>query len=198
MFETVNKGEVLSIAAELINASVKYKNFNNSYGTSKAEVCKSIALKVTKYKSFASEAQRSFALSLIKEASTERPEYKPQTYDYPNIARIIKGFAKLYYRNMVISKKNGVDLWFIMINNVCAGKMEGSTVVLWDGRLRNAGTNRDEVTKFLADFNADPMEAMKADGRRTGRCCCCGRELTDPDSIAAGIGPICEAKASGF
>jgi hypothetical protein len=32
-------------------------------------------------------------------------------------------------------------------------------------------------------------------GRRTGVCSCCGRELTDPASIAAGIGPIC---AEGF
>lgn len=30
-------------------------------------------------------------------------------------------------------------------------------------------------------------------GKRTGRCSCCGRELTDPASIAAGIGPICAA-----
>lgn len=33
--------------------------------------------------------------------------------------------------------------------------------------------------------------------KRTGRCSCCGRELTDPASIAAGIGPVC-AKRFGF
>ena len=27
-----------------------------------------------------------------------------------------------------------------------------------------------------------------------GRCCVCGRELTDPESIAAGIGPVCAGK----
>lgn len=30
-----------------------------------------------------------------------------------------------------------------------------------------------------------------------GRCRCCGKLLTDPDSIAAGIGPLCAAKAAG-
>lgn len=30
-----------------------------------------------------------------------------------------------------------------------------------------------------------------------GRCGCCGKPLTDPDSIAAGIGPVCAAKAAG-
>ena len=37
-------------------------------------------------------------------------------------------------------------------------------------------------------------EQAAAYGRRSGRCCCCGRELTDPASIAAGIGPVCAAK----
>lgn len=31
-------------------------------------------------------------------------------------------------------------------------------------------------------------------GHRTGVCCICGRELTDSNSVAKGIGPICEGK----
>lgn len=31
-------------------------------------------------------------------------------------------------------------------------------------------------------------------GRLTGSCCCCGRLLTDPQSIADGIGPVCKGK----
>lgn len=38
------------------------------------------------------------------------------------------------------------------------------------------------------------LDDAKAFGRETGICCCCGAELTNPDSIAAGIGPICAAK----
>ena len=34
-------------------------------------------------------------------------------------------------------------------------------------------------------------ESAAAHGRLTGRCVCCGRTLTNPDSVAAGIGPIC-------
>lgn len=41
---------------------------------------------------------------------------------------------------------------------------------------------------------ADPLAAAVAYGRETGQCACCGRELTDPDSIALGVGPICRAK----
>ncbi len=30
--------------------------------------------------------------------------------------------------------------------------------------------------------------------RHEGRCCCCGKPLTDPESILLGIGPICREK----
>lgn len=41
---------------------------------------------------------------------------------------------------------------------------------------------------------ADPLAAAVAYGRETGQCACCGRELTDPESIERGIGPICAEK----
>lgn len=31
-------------------------------------------------------------------------------------------------------------------------------------------------------------------GRRTGRCLVCSRKLTHPESVAAGIGPVCAGK----
>lgn len=61
--------------------------------------------------------------------------------------------------------------------------------------------------KFMANFScteaqketlnkiaADPVGEAAAYGKETGSCSCCGRELTDPVSIARGIGPICESK----
>jgi hypothetical protein len=29
---------------------------------------------------------------------------------------------------------------------------------------------------------------------KSGRCGCCGRELTDPESVWRGIGPVCREK----
>lgn len=40
----------------------------------------------------------------------------------------------------------------------------------------------------------DPLTLAIAYGRRTGRCSCCGRKLTDPSSVERGIGPICASK----
>jgi hypothetical protein len=41
---------------------------------------------------------------------------------------------------------------------------------------------------------ADPANAAKAYGMRTGSCSCCGRELTNGLSVELGIGPICRDK----
>lgn len=38
------------------------------------------------------------------------------------------------------------------------------------------------------------LEEAQAFGQLYGVCCCCAADLTDEDSIAKGIGPICEAK----
>lgn len=47
-----------------------------------------------------------------------------------------------------------------------------------------------EVVKVASDPKAEAI----AYGRRTGSCACCGRELTNAESIALGIGPICAGK----
>lgn len=41
----------------------------------------------------------------------------------------------------------------------------------------------------------DPRAASVRYGRELGHCGICGRTLTDPDSIAAGIGPVCAGRA---
>ncbi len=41
---------------------------------------------------------------------------------------------------------------------------------------------------------ADPASAAVAYGRMTGACACCGKELTNAESIARGIGPVCADK----
>lgn len=64
-----------------------------------------------------------------------------------------------------------------------------------DGTMRmtrawgGVGTaHRSEMLKRLAAFG--PMELARI-GKAVGRCCYCGRELTDPVSVALGYGPVC-------
>jgi hypothetical protein len=54
----------------------------------------------------------------------------------------------------------------------------------------------DDASKAkIAEIASDPKSAALAHGRETGQCAVCGRELSDPASVARGIGPDC---AKGF
>jgi hypothetical protein len=54
--------------------------------------------------------------------------------------------------------------------------------------------NRTQVRMILDLIARDPKGSMLEYGRRIGRCGHCHRTLTDSESIAAGIGPICAGK----
>lgn len=46
----------------------------------------------------------------------------------------------------------------------------------------------------VAEVLADPLKAVTAYGVLTGSCAICSRELTDPVSVALGIGPVCAGR----
>ena len=51
-----------------------------------------------------------------------------------------------------------------------------------------------EVQTQVLQLLESPADTVVAYGRRTGQCAICSRELTDPESINRGIGPICADK----
>lgn len=64
-----------------------------------------------------------------------------------------------------------------------AEKLEGTRFEYAPGDIRRIHAS-DRLT----------LEQAKAYGVRTGVCGCCGRELTNPESIDRGIGPVCASK----
>jgi hypothetical protein len=53
---------------------------------------------------------------------------------------------------------------------------------------------RPTALAVLRKIAVDPYEALTRYGREIGKCGACGRRLTDEQSRAAGIGPICAEK----
>jgi hypothetical protein len=53
------------------------------------------------------------------------------------------------------------------------------------------GEKAIEPLKIIAQ---NPLNAAIKYGQQTGQCACCGRELTNSESIKLGIGPICKEK----
>lgn len=66
-----------------------------------------------------------------------------------------------------------------------------------DGKFVASDACTADMRAKVLDVCADPKKAAEAFGKQTGRCSCCGRELSDPVSIANSIGPIC-AERYGF
>lgn len=67
------------------------------------------------------------------------------------------------------------------------GKIDGGKFT------RSRDCDADTEARIIAAC-ADPAAAATAYGKATGQCSCCGRELTNEESIALGIGPICKER----
>lgn len=65
------------------------------------------------------------------------------------------------------------------------------------GKVTRSGLDSrlsDDIKEVLMSAANDPLTAAIRYGKVSGECSCCGRELTDPQSIERGIGPICATK----
>lgn len=72
----------------------------------------------------------------------------------------------------------------IVLDGEYVGKIEknGSLTLYQD---------RELVSTVLSEMVYDPYAFTKAQGLKYGFCCFCARELTDPQSVSVGYGPIC-------
>jgi hypothetical protein len=95
---------------------------------------------------------------------------------------------------------------FYIIDNVKEGKWAGwvfVNILAGDNKLR-CGSQRPgqkyqgKHEDLIREIQKDPLAATVLFGRLIGRCGICGRTLTDPESIEAGIGPICAQTVFGM
>ena len=63
-------------------------------------------------------------------------------------------------------------------------------VRVWDDGSTSYEEGRGKIC-LLDPAQRLTLEQARALSRRTGTCCSCGARLTDPNSIDAGIGPVC-------
>lgn len=102
---------------------------------------------------------------------------------------------RLNIHNLAVSKApehgNNAGCLYLKVGGEYAGKITPDFQLRV---LREFNDQRDSITGVLSGLTDNPLEYAKEYGRQTGICCCCNRELTDPESIQAGIGPICQGK----
>jgi hypothetical protein len=72
----------------------------------------------------------------------------------------------------------------------------------WEVKLNKRGWAREACTALawvlvnLSPGSSGEKLVEQAEVWHTGRCGRCGRELTVPESVASGIGPVCEGRAA--
>jgi len=86
---------------------------------------------------------------------------------------------------------------FYRVNSPTEGRWVGRTFVEVqasdDFYPINNKVDRETILRMIAD---NPQAAMELYGRELGKCGHCGRTLTDEESRARGIGPICASRMS--
>lgn len=104
------------------------------------------------------------------------------------------GLKKLIYRAKGLkispasaSGANAGALYVKTTGGEYLGKVVGST-------FKAVGAATPEHKALLAEIAVDPSKVARDYGKETGQCCLCGRELSDPESVARGVGPICEGR----
>lgn len=83
--------------------------------------------------------------------------------------------------------RDGERIWVKVDREYCGG-------IAADGRLMLTRAAPEWLPERLQTLAADPDGECRLYGQRTGTCSCCGRELTNKESIDLGIGPICREK----
>ena len=89
----------------------------------------------------------------------------------------------------------GEKLRFFHVNAPTKGKWVGFTFIkeFFGGGQEVNIRNRENRNQILGAIAQD-SDALARYGRELGFCGVCGRELTDEESRAIGIGPVCRAK----
>lgn len=136
------------------------------------------------------------------------PVAAPVVYAYQSIHQMLtKASAKLKHPRIFFDHKDGG----CAIEFKLAGpksKYNGDVLVtdggpygssLWFGTINKQGAwirsakvkGLPEVEQFVTAFAKSPAEFAAAYGKTTGRCCFCHKELSTPESLAVGYGPVC-------
>jgi hypothetical protein len=97
---------------------------------------------------------------------------------------VVEGTKALNSIRLTPARAPRRDIWVNVDGTFCGGITE-------DGKFKANYSAPKWLAEELGRLAADPEKETRLYGRITGVCCCCARELTDPVSVAAGIGPIC-------
>lgn len=201
---------VAAMVRELEQAAARFALRRDNFAFGKSDTCLDIAAKLERFGSFASEKQEEFARKLVAWSLPRQPVQSVQTPEQqaddrkaqptaqaavltlPKLFDLMQRLSKLHIGKLTIARKNQDSLCWIKHEDSerVIGKIEGGKLVLWQRPMIDMAA----VTQAILAIEADPEGQAALHGKLSGRCSVCNRDLTDPESIAIGIGPVCLGK----
>lgn len=92
----------------------------------------------------------------------------------------------------------GDDLWFIQVDKPMQGRWKGyvfiDRLIGAPGNWYKQSLSKSQRDVVCAKIDDDPEAASVRYGREHRQCGVCGSPLSNPESRAAGIGPICAGR----
>lgn len=154
----------------------------------------------------ATDKQKSFIESLLKERSAEATKHVRETFldkamsqlDKQTASEAITALLAIPRSPSTPSESARVPAGKYVLKDSSVvykvshgkGRWSGWTFVEADG----VSVKEPERGAILRQVAEGALAASQRYGQQTGMCGCCGAELTNPESIAAGIGPICASR----
>lgn len=179
-------------AADLRAAAARFADRTDSFANGKELTCRDLAAKLERFGDYASGKQQEFAAKLVEWSKPRAATAAaPAALLVPELFRVMQKHAHFYAERLKLSRRNQDTLVWVLWDDVCVGKIEDGRVSLFTKRL---GADVANVEGLLREFDRDPIIAAMKYGKLSGRCCSCGRDLTNDGSIEMGIGPICARK----
>lgn len=211
--------DCIKMSQWLRDAAARFDNRSDNFALGKGATCRDIADKLLHFGSFASDRQEDFARKLVEwslprgsalpwmaqegacapAGAVFTPPVAPTPAPAPEtrldrLFGLMQRLSKLTIGDITIARKNGDSLCWVKLarHEQVVGKIEGGRLTIFASRLR--GWTVTMLEAELLKIEADPEAAAVLHGKASGRCAVCSRDLTDPESIARGIGPICAEK----
>lgn len=148
------------------------------------------------------QVQASLAvIAKIEEKLAEKAKQREQKTGSVDVSRIMEMFNKAsssglrhpVYRceklTMSLASTNGKNPGAIYVK--CNGEYAGKIMA---GQFTPVNSAPEDILKLVQEVADNPLGKAREYGRITGSCSCCGRTLSNTESIEAGIGPICASK----
>jgi hypothetical protein len=198
-----------SVTVEALrNAGAIWLKRHDSFADGKADTCFDMADKLERFGSFISEKQAAYAAKLVLWTQPREQIAQPvqpgpvaapvqkaaATLALPKLFDLMQRLSKLEIGKLRIARKNQDSLCWIKHEDSekVVGRLNGEhgLLTLWV----RPGVDNAQVLMDLLDIEKDPQAAAVLHGRASGRCSVCSRDLTDPESIERGIGPVCFGK----